>query len=192
MKASSTNGLIPKRIEILLFFIAAGATLLALFMLFLAPVVRRALNREAPVDAPMTSPGVILEEGETWVGDGLALTAADFCVLRCGEHLAVTFTLQNLTENQIIVDLLAEDAFIRLDTGAELYSAGPEGSGRNELRQQSLDGGKSFEWTWLFTYQEAETGAIAPLPPEATTFTLHIQKLGTRLSNARWRGSIPR
>lgn len=137
-----------------------------------------------PVVIANTPPDMVLKEGDTWIQNGLSLTAKDFCVLLClPATLEVTFVLENLLDHAILlseIEARSNDIFIVFDTGEE-YTQGIYGS----IPSQPLQPGARIEWQWDF-WRGNKIGA------NARNFTIVVKRIGNRITNAKWQGEIPR
>jgi len=136
-------------------------------------------------------PGNVLQEGEPWHGDDFNLTVVSFCAMECGEHIEVEFRLENLTEQDIQVNILAEDFIISLENRPSHPRDDIIPLDNKDIRNQWVEAGDDFEWMWRFTYPNTKT----PLILNEHQFNLRVKKIqvieiGPGLINAEWQGVI--
>jgi hypothetical protein len=144
-----------------------------------------------PTDTP---PGSILEEGQTWYQNGLALTAKDFCTIDCLPlQFTATFILESFLDHDILIpELSGEDVVLTFNTGEVWYPwQDPSHPVKSSLPSQGLAPRTPLKWTWDFRLSY-HFGHTKPIGNQTRSFTLVIERLGDRILEATWAGDIPR
>jgi hypothetical protein len=155
-----------------------------------------------PTPAPTTSPGSVLQSGETWHTDGWALTVSDFTYHSFHE---IHFTLHNLTGRTVLFPEFSTSTFrIVSDAGDTFAPCSIKGSGWynttwRTIGQTSIEANDTMEWQWKFyTYDpehracDSYTRNVPVFSSDAHTLTLTVENLGDVMVDAQWMAKIPR
>ena len=158
-----------------------------------------------PTPVQTTEPGIILEDGDTAIGDGLMLKASFFCVLDCDfeydytpAQIAVDFILRNVSDKEYILpDIPSDGLLIKLDTGDRLYVWSNIRWAEKEefIEQQMIHPGEEISWRWIFRLSDNQGGGVGQLltiPGTSRSFTLSFPEIWPRFTGAQWKGEIPR
>ncbi len=158
--------------------------------------------RPTPTAIPASAHRPPLNNGDTWVNDGWALSVSNFTY---ETFHTIHFTLENRTDRNVRFPAFSTDQFrITSDAGDTFAPCSIRGSGWyntvwNTKGPLEIAAGESIAWEWKFYRYDPQHRACDTYSQSAPTFasdahtlTLTVENLGDTIVNARWSATIPR